>query len=323
MPKHYLKRSKLLMLLLGTMMASIVYGQSQVSGTVTDQQNQPLPGVNVLVKGSTQGATTDANGKYQMAVPNSNAILTFSFIGFTSEERVVGNQTVVDVKMQEDIQSLQEVVVVGYGTVKKSDLTGSVTSIKADAFKDMPVTSVDQALQARAPGVNVTQSSSAPGGGLSVRVRGANSLISGSEPLYVIDGLPIYPDNNSFGTGGTGSAASNRQPGNALASLNPNEIESIEVLKDASATSIYGSRGANGVVLITTKRGKEGQSIVNLESSYSTQSIARDIDMLKASDYGRYLNTLDVSQGGSPRYTDSQINSFGNGTDWMDAILRT
>jgi TonB-linked SusC/RagA family outer membrane protein len=305
------------MVLLSTMMASFAYGQSQVSGTVTDQENQPLPGVNVLVKGSTQGATTNANGKYQVEVPNSSAILTFSFIGFTSEERVVGNQTVLDVKMQEDIQSLQEVVVVGYGTVKKSDLTGSVSSIKADAFKDMPLTSVDQALQARAPGVNVTQSSSAPGGGLSVRVRGANSLISGSEPLYVIDGLPIYPDNSAFGTNG------NRQAGNAMASLNPNEIESLEVLKDASATSIYGSRGANGVVLITTKRGKEGPSLVTMESSFSTQSIAKDIDMLTAADFGRYLNTLDISQGGSPRYTEDQINGFGNGTDWMDAILRT
>jgi TonB-dependent starch-binding outer membrane protein SusC len=317
MPKHYLKRSKFLMVLLSTMIASFAYGQSQVSGTVTDQENQPLPGVNVLVKGSTQGATTNANGKYQVEVPNSSAILTFSFIGFTSEERAVGNQTVLDVKMQEDIQSLQEVVVVGYGTVKKSDLTGSVSSIKADAFKDMPLTSVDQALQARAPGVNVTQSSSAPGGGLSVRVRGANSLISGSEPLYVIDGLPIYPDNSAFGTNG------NRQAGNAMASLNPNEIESLEVLKDASATSIYGSRGANGVVLITTKRGKEGPSVVTMESSFSTQSIARDVDMLKAADFGRYLNTLDISQGGSPRYTEDQINAFGNGTDWMDAILRT
>ena len=317
MPKLYLKRSKLLTLLLSTMMASFAYGQSQVSGTVTDQENQPLPGVNVLVKGSTQGATTNANGKYQVEVPNSSAILTFSFIGFTSEERVVGNQTVLDVEMKEDIQNLQEVVVVGYGTVKKSDLTGSVSSIKADAFKDMPLTSVDQALQARAPGVNVTQSSSAPGGGLSVRVRGANSLISGSEPLYVIDGLPIYPDNGAFGTNG------NRQAGNAMASLNPNEIESLEVLKDASATSIYGSRGANGVVLITTKRGKEGPSLVTMESSFSTQAIGRDIDMLSAADFGRYLNTLDISQGGSPRYTEDQINGFGNGTDWMDAILRT
>lgn len=306
-----------MMLVLGTMMASFAYGQSQVSGTVTDQQNQPLPGVNVLVKGSTQGTTTDASGKYQVEVPNNDAVLTFSFIGFTSQEKSVGNQTVVNVTMVEDIQSLQEVVVVGYGTVKKSDLTGSISSIKADAFKDMPVTSVDQALQARAPGVNVTQASSAPGGGLSVRIRGANSLISGSEPLYVIDGLPIYPDNAAFGTGG------DRRAGNALASLNPNDIESIEVLKDASATSIYGSRGANGVVLITTKRGKDGQAVVNLESSYSAQTIARDIDMLTATDFAKYLNTLDVSQGGSPRYTDEQVNSFGKGTNWMDEILRT
>jgi TonB-linked SusC/RagA family outer membrane protein len=323
MPKHYFKRSKLLILLLGTLMTTFAYAQSQVSGTVKDQKNEPLPGVNVLVKGTTQGTTTDANGKYQIEVPNSNAVLTFSFIGFTSAERPVGNQTVVDVTMEEDIQSLQEVVVVGYGTVKKSDLTGSVSTIKADAFKDMPVTTVDQALQARAPGVNVTQASSAPGGGLSVRIRGANSLISGSEPLYVIDGLPIYPDNNSFGTGGSGASASNRQASNALASLNPNDIESIEVLKDASATSIYGSRGANGVVLITTKRGKEGQSVVNLESSFSTQTIAKEIDMLSGSDFARYLNTLDVSQGGSPRYTEDQVNSFGAGTNWMDAILRT
>ena len=314
MQKYYLKRSKQLMLILSIMMSSFAYAQSRVSGTVKDQQNQPLPGVNVLVKGSTQGTTTDASGKYQVEVLSSDAILTFSFIGFTSQEKAVGNQTVVDVTLQEDIQNLQEVVVVGYGTVKKSDLTGSISSVKADAFKDMPVISVDQALQARAAGVNVTQSSSAPGGGLSVRVRGANSLISGSEPLYVIDGLPIYPDNAAYGTGG------NRQAGNAMASLNPNDIESIEVLKDASATSIYGSRGANGVVLITTKLGKDGQSVVNLESSYSAQTIANNIDMLSGSDFGRYLNTLDVSQGGNPRYTDAQINSFGSGTNWMDAI---
>src|SRR5688572_5561723 len=222
MRKHYLKRSKLLMLVLSIMMSSLAYAQSRVSGTVTDQQNQPLPGVNVLVKGSTQGTTTDASGKYQVEVLTSDAILTFSFIGFTSQEKAVGNQTVVDVTLQEDIQNLQEVVVVGYGTVKKSDLTGSISSVKADAFKDMPVISVDQALQARAAGVNVTQSSSAPGGGLSVRVRGANSLISGSQPLYVIDGLPIYPDSSAFGTNG------NRQAGNAMASLSPNEIESLE-----------------------------------------------------------------------------------------------
>lgn len=318
MKKNYQGLSRFLMLLLvGVTMTSFALAQTQVSGTVTTKQREPLPGVNVIVKGTARGTTTDSNGKYSLEVAGNNAVLTFSFIGYATQEAVVGNKTVVDVVLEEDVQSLDEVVVVGYGTVKKSDLTGSVSSVKGDAFKDMPVTSVDQALQGRAAGVQVTQSSAAPGGGLSVRVRGANSLISGSEPLYVIDGLPIYPDNESYGTDG------DRQATNALAALNPNDIESIEVLKDASATSIYGSRGANGVVLITTKRGKEGQTIVSLESSYSAQSISKKIDMLSGSDFARYLNKLDASQGGSPRYTDAQVNAFGKGTDWMDAISRT
>jgi TonB-linked SusC/RagA family outer membrane protein len=318
MQQNYKNRLRLWMLVLCTAISSFAFGQDQVSGRVTTQQDEPLPGVNVLVKGTTQGTTTDANGRFTLTVPDRSAgVLTFSFIGYANQEIAIGNRTEIDVRLQEDVRNLQEVVVVGYGTVKKSDLTGSVSSIKADAFKDMPLTSVDQALQARAPGVHVTQTSSAPGGGLSVRVRGANSLISGSEPLYVIDGLPLYPDNGSFGTG------ANRRAGNALASLNPNDIESIEVLKDASATSIYGSRGSNGVVLITTKRGKSGQAAVNVESSYSTQTIAREIDMLSGADFARYLNTLDVSQGGSPRYSEDQISSFGAGTNWMDAILRT
>ncbi|CAN5269045.1 TonB-dependent receptor [soil metagenome] len=206
---------------------------------------------------------------------------------------------------------------VGYGTVKKSDLTGSVSTIKADAIKEMPVVSVDQAIQSRAPGVQVTQSSAAPGGGISIRVRGANSINSGSEPLYVIDGFPMYPDNAAMGTSG------NRQSSNAMATINPNEIESIEILKDASATSIYGSRGSNGVVLITTKRGKEGQSRVEYEGSYSAQTISRKIDVLNGGDYARYLNLLEKSQGGSPRFTDAQISQIGQGTNWMDAITQT
>lgn len=318
MKKKYKRLSKFLMLLLvGVTMSSFAFGQTQVSGTVTTKQGERLPGVNVIVKGTAKGTTTDAAGKYSLEVTDNNSVLTFSFIGFTNLDVVVGNRAVVDISMEEDVRSLEEVVVVGYGTVKKSDLTGSVSSVKGDAFKDMPVISVDQALQGRAAGVQVTQSSAAPGGGLSVRVRGANSLISGSEPLYVIDGLPIYPDNDSYGTG------ADRRAKNALTALNPNDIESIEVLKDASATSIYGSRGANGVVLITTKRGKEGQTVVNLESSYSAQSLSHNIDMLSGSDFARYLNKLDVSQGGNPRYTDAQINAFGMGTDWMDAISRT
>ncbi len=318
MKRNYKELSKFLMLLLvGITMSLASFGQTKISGKVTTKQGERLPGVNVIVKGTALGTTTDSNGAFTLEVSDNNAVLTFSFIGYSNQEVAVGNKTEFDVTMEEDVQSLEEVVVVGYGTVKKSDLTGSVSSVKGEVFKDMPVLSVDQALQGRAAGVQVTQSSAAPGGGLSVRVRGANSLISGSEPLYVIDGLPIYPDNNAYGTGG------DRQAKNALAALNPNDIESIEVLKDASATSVYGSRGANGVVLITTKRGKEGGTAVSFESSYSAQEISKNIDLLSGSDFARYLNTLDVSQGGSPRYTDAQVNSFGAGTNWMDAITRT
>lgn len=325
MRKNY-KRYAVLFLT-SVLMATWGFGQTQVSGTVKTNKGEPIPGVNVLVKGTAQGATTDVDGTYVINAP-ADATLTFSFIGYASQEVSVGNRTRIEVVLEEDVQNLEEVIVVGYGTVRKSDLTGSVVSVKADAFKDMPLTSVDQALQGRAAGVQITQSSAAPGGGLSVRVRGANSLISGSEPLYVIDGLPVYPDNSSFGTVGntaglgTTNTIGNRQPQSALAGMNPNDIESIEVLKDASATSIYGSRGANGVVLITTKRGRPGETSIKMESSYSAQTIARQIDMLSASDFGRYINALEESQGGAPRYTQAQIDAFGQGTNWMDEITR-
>jgi TonB-linked SusC/RagA family outer membrane protein len=289
-----------------------------VSGKVIDDSNVGLPGVSVVLKGTQRGTTTDKDGEFQIEVPEkSGAVLVFSFVGYVMQELEIGNQTSVSVTMKPENKSLEEVVVVGYGTVKKSDLTGSVSSIKGDAIREMPVTSVDQAIQSRAPGVQVTQSSGAPGGGISIRVRGANSINSGSEPLYVIDGFPMYPDNGALGTSG------NRQPSNAMATINPNEIESIEILKDASATSIYGSRGANGVILITTKRGKEGQSRVEYDGSYSFQKIAREIDVLNGADYARYINLLEKSQGGSPRFTDERINQIGAGTDWWDVVSRT
>ncbi|MGV3599757.1 MAG: SusC/RagA family TonB-linked outer membrane protein [Dyadobacter fermentans] len=288
-----------------------------VKGKVVDENNAGLPGVSVIIKGTQKGTTTDQEGAFALDVIEQNAVLVFSFVGYKPQEVTVGGQTNLSVVMQPDNQALEEVVVVGYGSVRKSDLTGSVASIKGDAIREMPVTSVDQAIQSRAPGVQVTQTSGAPGGGISIRVRGANSINSGSEPLYVIDGFPIYPDNGALGTSG------NRQPTNAMATINPNEIESIEILKDASATSIYGSRGANGVILITTKRGKEGQSRVDYDGSYSFQTIAREVKVLNGSDYARYINMLERSQGGNPRYTDAQIAQIGNGTDWWDVISRT
>lgn len=289
-----------------------------ISGKVLDEAKVGLPGVSVVLKGTQKGTTTNKDGEFQMEVPERNgAVLVFSFVGYIVQEMAVGNQSSLSVTMLPENKSLEEVIVVGYGTVKKSDLTGSVSSIKGDAIREMPVTSVDQAIQSRAPGVQVTQSSGAPGGGISIRVRGANSINSGSEPLYVIDGFPMYPDNGAMGTGG------NRQPSNAMATINPNEIESIEILKDASATSIYGSRGANGVILITTKRGKDGQSRVEYDGSYSFQKMARQVDVLNGADYARYINLLEKSQGGSPRYSDERIREIGAGTDWWDVVSRT
>ena len=295
---------------------SATFAQTPVSGKVMSELNEGIPGVTISIKGTTRGTTTDVAGAFRLSAAANEAIV-FSYVGYISQEVRVGNRTDFSINLRPDTRSLDEIVVVGYGTIKKSDLTGSVSTIKAESIKEMPVVSVDQAIQSRAPGVHVTQTSAAPGGGISIRVRGANSINSGSEPLYVIDGFPMYPDNGAIGTGG------NRQSSNAMATINPNEIESIEILKDASATSIYGSRGANGVVLITTKRGKEGQSRVEYDGSYSMQTIAHNIDVLNGADYAGYLNLLEKSQGGNPRFTDAQIGQIGQGTNWMDVISQT
>lgn len=290
--------------------------QSTVNGTViSGDEGMPLPGVSVVVLGTNIGTVTDFDGNYAIEV-SEDATLVFSYIGFKTLEVDVNGQTTIDVSLVDDLDSLDEVVVVGYGTVKKSDLTGSVSSIDGDAYKELPITSVDQGIQARAPGVQVTQTSAAPGGGVSVRIRGSNSINSGSEPLYVIDGFPIYPDNSAYGAGG------NRQATNILASINPNDIQSIEILKDASATAIYGSRGSNGVVLITTKRGKAGKPKISYEGSYSTQTITNPIEVLNGSEYATYLNTLETSQGGAPIYSQEQIDAFGTGTNWLDEVTR-
>lgn len=296
---------------------TLTYAQTTVSGTVTDlEENSALPGVNVLVKGSTTGTVTDIDGNYSLTVPAGSNTLVFSSVGYETVEVDIAGRNTINVDLAPDLQSLSEVVVVGYGTVKKSDLTGSVASIEGESIKEFPVSSIDQGIQARAPGVQVTQASAAPGGGVSVRIRGSNSINSGSEPLYVIDGFPIYPDNSAYGVGG------DRRPTNIMATINPNDIESIEILKDASATSIYGSRGSNGVVLITTKRGKAGESKIEYDGSYSVQTMANQIDVLNGSEFATYLNTLEVSQGGSPIYSQEEIDAIGEGTNWLEEVTR-
>lgn len=284
--------------------------QTQVSGKVTDDTGLPLVGATVLVKGKAQGVVTDFNGLYSISA-GAEDTLVFSFIGFLQTEVVVGNQTNIDVTLQEDSQKLEEVVLVGYGTQKKSDLSGSVSSIKEKEIKSFPVASAEQTLQGKVSGVQIIQSNAAPGGAATVRIRGGNSVLGSSEPLYVIDGYPVST---------TGTDAGGVQPPSILASINPEDITSIEVLKDASATAIYGARGANGVILITTKRGTFGKPVVSFQTYAGMQTIREKLDLMDARDYMALYNEKAGNLGQSIPYPDGGNYSD---TDWQDEIFRT
>jgi TonB-dependent starch-binding outer membrane protein SusC len=226
-----------------------------ITGRVSSADDgSALPGVNVVVKGTTTGSVTDADGKYSLSVPSSGGALVFSFIGLKTTEIEIGDRTIIDVQLGLDITQLAEIVVVGYGTQIKQDVTGNVARLKGDDIRTMPVTSFDQAIQGRAAGVFVETGNGKLGQAVKIRVRGASSISASNEPLYVVDGIPITSQNQSSSTAAT----------NPLTDINPNDIESIDVLKDASSASIYGARGSNGVVLITTKRGKKGKTNFNV-----------------------------------------------------------
>lgn len=290
--------------------------QLRVSGQVTSSEDgEPLPGVSILIKGKSIGTTTDLNGKYIIEASN-DAVLQFSYIGYETKELTVGNQSVINASLEADLEQLEEVVVIGYGTVKKRDLTGSVSSIASETVKDLPVASFDQMLSGRAAGVQLTQASGAPGGAVSIRIRGGNSIQGGNEPLIVVDGFPIY-NNNSDQTGGINFGGGGQAP-NTLSSINPADIESIEILKDASATAIYGARGANGVIMITTKRGKEGTTNVNIDSYYGVQEVANRLDMLNAQQYRDLVFEARENSGLS---TDFDLPTNVN-TDWQEEIFR-
>lgn len=307
------------------LMASTAYSQSRtVTGTVTDESDSPMPGVNVIIKGTTVGTTTDVNGNYTLQASNGD-ILVVSFIGYTAQEIQVANQTRIDLKLQEDVATLQEVVVVGYGVQRRSDLTGAIASVSGEDVRQSITTSFDQALQGRVAGVQITQNSGQPGGAVSMRIRGTTSLTGSSEPLYVIDGIQV--DGNAQRIAGFDwqGGAGGQQAGavNPLASINPNDIESIEVLKDASATAIYGSRAANGVVIITTKRGKKGSSNLSYNGYYAIQDVYRTFDMMNLQEYAAYNNEIaqEVSSlTANERFAEPSL--LGRGTDWQEAIYR-
>ena len=296
-----------------------IYLDEAVSGKVVTATGEPLPGVTVVVKNTNIGTTTGPDGSFQLAVPQTPAVLVFSFIGYTAKEVPVKDQKPIEVILLDDAKALEEVVVVGYGAQKRSDVTGAVSSISQTALKQ-PLSSVDQALKGAAPGVQVTQTSGQPGGGVSVRIRGGSSIQGGNEPLYVIDGYPIY---NSTATAGTlsGNAV------NPLASINPADIESIDILKDASATAIYGSRGANGVVIVTTKKGKAGKNNVSYEASFGTQTLQKKIALLDASEFAALRNEAlydaNPTKGPNQYLSATQIEQLGAGTDWQEAAFRS
>src|SRR5690606_27038251 len=221
---------------------------------------------NILVKGTTMGTTSDADGRYTVNIPSGtdNPVLVYSFIGYLTEEADVAGRTSIDMQMSPSIESLQEIVVVGYGVQKKSDVTGSLVSVSAEQLQEVPVANIQQALQGRAVGVEVQRIGTAPGAGARIRVRGERTIIGSNDPLIVLDGIPFE--------------------GN-LSDINQDEIASLNVLKDASATAIYGSRGANGIILITTKRGKAGETRVTLNSYYGVTTVAKKYDMFNAEEY--------------------------------------
>lgn len=302
-----------------------------ITGRVTSETNEALPGVNVKIKETTTGTITDANGNYSISADEGD-ILVFSFIGYTTLEIPVGTQSLINVRMEPDIKELSEVVVIGYGTVNKSDLTGSVSSLKAGDLNPGANASVDQMMLGRAAGVQISQSSAEPGGGLSIRIRGASSINASNEPLYVIDGFPIDNSSNLSGNGigsdpndagGGFSLGSNFSPRNPLNSLNPADIESIEILKDASATAIYGSRGANGVVIITTKKGKTDKMMVNYNAYVGTQRIANEMDVMSAPQYMQFINNVSTDQGNGEVFSPADISAIGAGTDWQEQVYRT
>ncbi len=305
--------------------ASSLYAQNiKVTGTVKDGTGEGVIGASVMEKGTANGAITDLDGNYAITVA-PGATLVFSSIGYATQEIVVGGQTVINVILKEDAEFLDEVVVVGYGTMKKSDLAGASVSMKEDGIRGSIITNIDQSLQGRAAGVQSVATSGAPGSSSSIRVRGQATINANAEPLYVIDGVIMQGGGQSGADFGLGDALGNGAVSTVspLSTINPSDIVSMEILKDASATAIYGAQGANGVILITTKRGKSGDAKFTYDGMVALQRQTKRIDLLNLREFAEYYNDLrSVGMvGENEYYSDPSI--LGKGTNWQDAIFRT
>jgi TonB-linked SusC/RagA family outer membrane protein len=297
-------------------------GTLGVSGRVLDGNGDPVFGASVVVKGTTAGAATDASGGYSIQAP-PDGVLVFSFLGLSPKEEAINGRARIDVALEADDYSLDEVVVVGYGTMKKSDLSGAAVSVGESAIRGSIITNIDQALQGRAAGVSSVMTSGAPGSAVSIRIRGQATINAGAEPLYVVDGVIFQggtTTSNDLGLGLGNGRASSISP---LSTLNPSDIVSMEILKDASATAIYGAQGANGVVLITTRRGKAGEAKFTYEGMAGVQEQVRRLDMMNLREYATYSNAIQNTTAGQeeqPEYSDPSL--LGRGTSWQDAIFR-
>lgn len=315
--KHHYKSTIRLLGLMGIkflFLCTIAFGQTTVSGTVTDAQSgDPLPGVNIAIKGSTLGTSTNADGQYSLNVPSDSDILVFSFIGYQTREVPINGRTTIDIELQQTAIAGEELVVVGYGTQRRQDVTGSISSITESDFNQGITLAPEDLMQGKVAGVNIIQNSGRPGAGSTVRIRGSSSVSAGNDPLYVIDGVPLQVASASEQfisiAGASTTSPFNSMPSNPLNILNPSDIESINVLKDASATAIYGSRGANGVIMITTKNRSE--TTVNYDGYVSVSSVRKKMPVLSASEYKDYAESNGLA------YPD-----LGEDTDWQDQIFQ-
>ena len=276
-----------------------------ITGKVTDEKNEPLPGVSVRLKNSQTGTVSDVNGNYKINVPNRNSVLVFNYIGFTQQERVVGESNVLNITLRAEVSALNQIVVIGYGAVTKRDLTGAVGQVDMKDLNKAPVSSFDEALAGRIAGVQVSSNEGQPGSPINIVIRGGNSLTQDNSPLYVIDGFPLEDPTN--------------------ASINPQDIQSIDILKDASATAIYGSRGANGVIIIETKRGKPGKSVISFNTSLGTQEIIKTMDLMSPYEFVRMQQEIDPLLTESKYLSDRTLESYRNekGYDWQKELFKT
>ena len=308
-----------LALLLAVFGSAPAFAQSRtVTGVVTDATtSEPLPTVNIIVQGTTRGVASDLDGRYSIEVDGPETVLVFRYLGFVEQAVTVGNRSQIDVELQEDSNVLDDVVVVGYGTQRRGDVTGSVSTVEIDDANDGLVSSPTDFLEGRVPGLSVIETNGEPGANVEVRIRGGTSVSSSNQPLYVIDGIPVSGD--AVTPGGAGDVATGPAP-NPLTLINPNDIASLTVLKDASATAIYGSRGANGVILITTKNGREGTTTVDYEGSTSFSSAARLYDIASADELRTQVRELATRTGNDP---DAAVGALGSANnDFQDEIFR-